>query len=184
VVRALKVAARVAVRVVRRKLPLSQRLLGRCVTSLGSVTSSEFIRMRDAALFVIGWVGMFRSSELVGLRWEFVHFTSRGGVMLFVPQSKTDPGEGAWVFLAPNPAQLLLCPVRCLRLLWEFQGRPASGPVFTSRAGSDQALAKTTIGIRLRKALQVAGVEGWDLYAAHSLQRGGATHAACKGVAL
>ena len=38
------------------------------------------------------------------------------------------------------------------------------------------------MSVRLRKALQEAQVPHWDLYAAHSLRRGGATHASKVGV--
>jgi site-specific recombinase XerD len=44
------------------------------------------------------------------------------------------------------------------------------------------ALAKTTVAVRLRKALQAVGVQEWELYAAHSLRRGGATWAVRQGV--
>jgi hypothetical protein len=43
---------------------------------------------------------MFRSSELVGIRWEDVR-EHRRGLLLYAPRSKTDQaGEGAWVFIA------------------------------------------------------------------------------------
>jgi len=58
------------------------------------------VAARDAAMFVVGWAGMLRSSELVSLHWRDVHFTSVGDVMLYLPHSKTDPGAGAWVLLA------------------------------------------------------------------------------------
>jgi hypothetical protein len=44
---------------------------------------------------------MFRCSELVSIKWEHLRFPNRGGVMIFVPGSKTDQGgAGAWVWLA------------------------------------------------------------------------------------
>ena len=36
---------------------------------------------------------MFRSAELVAIKWEHIHFCSQGGVMVFVLQSKTDQGR-------------------------------------------------------------------------------------------
>ena len=51
--------------------------------------------------------------------------------------------------------------------------------------GHLRILVTTTVGIRLHKALEVAGVSDWRLYAAHgSLRRGGATHAAKVGLPL
>ena len=58
------------------------------------------------------------------------------------------------------------------------------GYVFTGRQGPAEHLSKTTVGVRLQKALEVAGVKDWRLYAAHSLRRGGATHAAKVGLPL
>lgn len=183
VVRALKVAGKLVVRAVAQKLPLSARQLQWVVEALPQVSASGFIRARDEALFVVGWAGMFRSKELVGIKWEHVHFCSSGGVMIFIPRSKTDPGEGAWVFLSPGPeVGLGVCPVRALRQLRVVTG--GQGFVFTARLGEGAALSKTTVAVRLRKALQVAGVASWELYAAHSLRRGGATHAAKVGMPL
>lgn len=181
VVRAMKVASRMAVLSKRQKLPLSKAQLVRVLAHLAQDTS--FINVRDAALFQVGWAGMFRSSELVGLQWEHVHFPGRGGVMLYVPQSKTDPGEGAWVMLAAG--QGAVDPAGALRRLQALCGGvSASGPVFLARADGVKPLCKTTVAIRLRKALERVGVEHWSAYAAHSLRRGGATHAAAQGVPL
>jgi integrase len=183
VVRALKVAGKLALRGVEQKLPLSAKQLQWAVEALSRVSQDGFIQARDEALFVVGWAGMFRSKELVGIEWEHVHFCTSGGVMIFIPMSKTDPGEGAWVFLSPGQqVGLGVCPVRALRHLRVVTG--GVGYVFPSRLGVAQPLSKTTVAVRLRKALQVAGVAAWELYAAHSLRRGGATHAAKLGLPL
>jgi integrase len=183
VVRALKVAGKLAVRGVTQKLPLSAQQLQLVVEVLGSVSSDGFLQARDEALFVVGWAGMFRSSELVGIRWEHVYFCSNGGIMIFVPHSKTDPGDGAWVFLSPGQKlDLGVCPVRALRQLRLVTG--GQGFVFKARQSGEQPLSKSTVGVRLKKALEMAGVADWQLYAAHSLRRGGATHAAKVGLPM
>jgi integrase len=111
VVRALKVASWLAVLCKRQKLPLSKVQLLRVLAFLAR--DPTFINVRDAALFQVGWAGMFRSSELVGLHWEHVYLPERGGVMLYVPQSKTDPGEGAWVRLAAGEGFSGPCYCQC-----------------------------------------------------------------------
>jgi hypothetical protein len=71
-----------------------------------------------------------------------------------------------------------MCPVAALRVLRSVTTSgeaPAVGPVFVGRASHPVALAKTTVAVRLRKSLQAVGVQEWELYAAHSLRRGGAT---------
>eukprot|EP00775_Hariotina_reticulata_P001773 gene1773-biopygen3211 len=180
--RALKVAAKTAVPKGHQKLPLDRRDLRRVVYHLVGAARDGFVHVRDRALFLLGWAGMFRSSELVGLKWCDVSFTPSAGALLHISRSKTDQGgRGALVFIAPCTHEVLMCPVAALKRLRGLVGT-SDGPVFTSRAGQPDALAKTTVAIRLRKALQAVGVSDWDLYAAHSLRRGGATWAVRQGV--
>ena len=179
--RALKAAARHATRGKVQKLPLALSDMRTLVRRLGAWLPSPFMRARDRALFLLGWAGMLRSAELVALAWEHVKFVPGHGVIVFVPSSKTDPGERAWVFVALAPDRLV-CPVRALRSLQSF-GFPA-GPVFRPTEGAQSALCKTTVGIRLQTALRQARVPWWSLYSAHSLRRGGATHASLSGVSF
>lgn len=184
--RALKVAAKLAVPKGKQKLPLDRRDLRRVVYALADRGRADFQGVRDRALFLLGWVGMFRSSELVGVTWRDVCFAEEGGALIYVPRSKTDQaGQGAWVFIAACPEEPLMCPVAALRVLQSVTTSgeaPAVGPVFVGRASHPVALAKTTVAVRLRKALQAVGVQEWELYAAHSLRRGGATWAVRQGV--
>lgn len=180
---ATRVAVKRAVRPGVQKLPLSHEQLRRLATSLSSWQAPQevFRAARDRALFLVGWAGMFRSSELVALRWSHVHFFINKGMALFVPDSKTDPGEGAWVFLASAPApHLAVCPVRALRAVQHITG--GTGAVFPASEHSQLALHKGTVGTRLKKRMREAGLPDFDLYAAHSLRRGGATHAGRVGL--
>jgi integrase len=183
--RASKVAAKIAVPAGSQKLPLDRRDLRSVVYELASRGQTDYVAVRDRALFLLGWAGMFRSSELVGIDWADVQF-KQSGVMIYVPQSKTDQaGQGQWVFVAACEREGLMCPVVALQWLREFyvqQGESVSvGTVFRGRAAAAVPLAKTTVAVRLRKALEIVGVEGWRLYAAHSLRRGGATWAVRQG---
>eukprot|EP00882_Tetradesmus_deserticola_P008231 GHRQ01008676.1.p1 GENE.GHRQ01008676.1~~GHRQ01008676.1.p1 ORF type:complete len:348 (-),score=64.88 GHRQ01008676.1:210-1253(-) len=187
--RALKVAAKLAVPTGKQKLPLDRQDLRLVVAALRERGRQDFVGVRDAALFLLGWTGMFRSSELVGIDWDVVRpIPQRGGVLLYVPYSKTDQaGVGAWVFIACCEDEEM-CPVQALWRLRRLavkdaQGSPI-GPVFTAWEGKQRRLAKTTVGVRLQKALQSVGVQNWDLYAAHSLRRGGATWAVRQGVSV
>jgi integrase len=186
--RALKVAAKQAVPAGRQKLPLSRPTLRSIVSALASRGQQDYVGVRDRAMFLLGWAGMFRSSELVGVEWEHLRFFG-SGVMIYIPRSKTDQaGEGQCVFVASCQADGLLCPVVALKWLREFyvrQGESSpTGPVFRSRAAASSALAKTSVALRLQKALEAVGVQDWQLYAAHSLRRGGATWAVRQGVSL
>eukprot|EP00882_Tetradesmus_deserticola_P007786 GHRQ01008196.1.p1 GENE.GHRQ01008196.1~~GHRQ01008196.1.p1 ORF type:complete len:337 (+),score=36.62 GHRQ01008196.1:408-1418(+) len=181
---ALKVARRLAVRHLRQKLPLAAADLVLVLNALARSPTNNFIAVRDAAIFTVGWAGLLRSSEIVGLDWQDVHFTQEGEVMLYLPRSKTDPGAGAWVFLGSG-CEGGVHPAAALRRLQQLAGGAAAvGPVFTAFKGSTSRLSKSTVGPRLKKALAKSGVPAAEMYAAHSLRRGGATHAASVGVHL
>jgi len=177
---AMKMAGRLAVPVVRQMLPVGVALLQAVLAALQRHQRSEFLR--DTALLLLGWAGMFRCSELAAMRWESVWFEERG-LRILVPFSKTDQaGAGQWVFIGASAA---LQPAAALQALGAFVGS-ASGPVFPSALGSEVAMAKQTVTLRLRQALLLAGVPRAQLplCAAHSLRRGGATHAAQQGASL
>ncbi|WIA44603.1 hypothetical protein OEZ86_007321 [Tetradesmus obliquus] len=147
----------------------------------------DFIGDRDAAMFLVGWAGMFRSAELVGIEWRDLQVYEEGGeaekgVAIYVPYSKTDQaGEGAWVFVAACEEEKEMCPLRALQRLRKWGS--ADGKVFTAYAGG-VGMKKLTVGSRLKQDLRDAGVAEAEQYAAHSLRRGGATHAARQKIAL
>jgi integrase len=184
----MAVAAKVAIPSGKQKLPLDRRDLRLVLTALAARGGDDHIGVRDRALLALGWAGMLRSGELVGVDWEHVEFRG-SGVMLYIPRSKTDQaGQGAWVFVAECAEDGLMCPVVALKWLRRFyvqrgEAQP-SGPVFRAWPGQRTRLQKTTVAVRLRKALEWVGVQDWDLYAAHSLRRGGATWAVRMGVSL
>jgi integrase len=177
----LKVARRLAVQDKRQKLPLAAEDLVAVLDCLGSRGGSRFTAVQDAAMFVVGWAGLLRRSEIVGLDSEDVHYTAGGEVMLHLPKSKTDPGAGARVFLGSGDDESI-SPALALLQLQLASGGTTNGPVFRPFLASAARLSKNTVGPRLKKALTKAGVAAADMYAAHSLRRGGATHAARVGV--
>ena len=101
-------------------------------------------------------------------------------------QLQDRPGRrGAWVWLAAAKGRngAVLDIVAALQQLRELQRGSDKGYVFLAQRDKTAPLNKATITHRLRKALQ-GHVENADLYAGHSLRRGGATHAARSGVSL
>ncbi|WIA15571.1 hypothetical protein OEZ85_002198 [Tetradesmus obliquus] len=183
--RAMRVAATHAVTSVNQKRPLSRADLRVLVKHLRS--RRDFIGDRDAAMFLVGWAGMFRSAELMGIEWRDLQVYEEGGeaekgVAIYVPYSKTDQaGEGAWVFVAACEDEKEMCPLRALQRLRKWGS--ADGKVFTAYAGG-VGMKKLTVGSRLKHDLRDAGVAEAEQYAAHSLRRGGATHAARQKIAL
>eukprot|EP00878_Enallax_costatus_P028560 GHUV01030855.1.p1 GENE.GHUV01030855.1~~GHUV01030855.1.p1 ORF type:complete len:171 (+),score=9.83 GHUV01030855.1:874-1386(+) len=135
-------------------------------------------------MFVVGWSRMSRSSEIVGLRWRDVHFTSTGELMLYLPRTETDPGAGSWVLLSA-PEDRVINPGLCLQQLRDLvRVVDQDDWVFRPSLQAEAPRSKNTVAPRLKKALARAEISGAELYATHSLRRGGATHAAKMGVAL
>jgi integrase len=84
--------------------------------------------LRDRALFLVGFAGALRRSELVAIDHVHLRFEA-DGVVIHIPHSKTDQaGKGANVTL-PRMRGDDTCPVRALER-WLTQARITRGPVF------------------------------------------------------
>lgn len=136
--------------------------------------------VRDRALLLVGFAGAFRRSEVVALRLEDVRFTD-GGLVVTIPQSKTDPeGEGQTVGI-PYGSHPESCPVRALAV-WIERSNITYGYLFpvigrwggevTGKPICDHQLAKIVKRLALRAGLDPAA------YSGHSLRSGLATSAA------
>lgn len=148
---------------------------------------------RDRALLLIGFVGAFRRSELVGLDVEDVEITS-AGLRLRLQPGKTDAdGPGSWRLL-PRSLQADSCPVQALQG-WLTGAELRTGPLFRpvdrwGRIGrqrlGDRAVAlvvkRTAIAAQHAAGVpaEVAQARAADL-AGHSLRSGFVTEAALAG---
>jgi integrase len=135
---------------------------------------------RDRALLLIGFAGAFRRGEIVRLRYEDIRFGDEG-LVVTIPQSKTDPeGEGQTVGI-PYGSHPESCPVRALEN-WLAGSNITYGYLFTrierwggevtSKPISDHQLAKIIKRLAHRAGLDPAAFSG------HSLRSGLATAAA------
>jgi integrase len=156
-----------------------KRLCEVCDASLGG--------LRDRALFLVGFAGALRRSELVGLDLEHVMW-GRDGVTLLIVRSKSDKaGEGAEIAL-PRGTSALTCPVAALRV-WVKAAGIKTGPVFrkVNRAGRAQRGRLSGDAVRqllLKRAAQ-AGIKGSRLesISPHGMRAGFVTTAYRNGVA-
>jgi site-specific recombinase XerD len=83
---------------------------------------------RDRALFLLGFAGALRRSELVGIDHDHVRPTATG-LRLLIPSSKTDAeGQGVEIGI-PRGKQAATCPVRALNA-WFAASGIGYGPVF------------------------------------------------------
>lgn len=160
------------------KKAITLKLLRKVVLRAGNSLRAT----RDRALFLVGFAGGLRCSELAGLRIEDL-LPHPGGITLLLSASKTDQAAaGREVELVRGkqpkntPEEKLLCPVRALGA-WLVQANIRSGRVFRSVS------AKGTVGASLRPAsirwilrqgLLRAGAypEVVHSYGAHSLRTG------------
>lgn len=139
--------------------------------------------LRDRALLLVGFIGAFRRSELVGLDVEDFRPTSEG-LVVTLRHSKTDQegaGEEKALPYGTNPAT---CPVRSLQEWLEAVGI-TEGPVFRpvnrhGQVGSTRLSDRSVANIVKRSAERV-GLDP-SLYGGHSLRAGFATSAARAGI--
>lgn len=98
------------------------------VRRLCDVCDDTLAGQRDRALFLVGFAGALRRSELVGLDTDDVEWTP-AGMILLLRRSKTDKeGRGAEISISAG-AHEPTCPVRALKQ-WIKAAGIRSGPVF------------------------------------------------------
>jgi site-specific recombinase XerD len=156
--------------------PLTADLLRKMLKCL----SGDSRAVRDRALLLIGFAGAFRRSEVVRLRFEDVRVTGEG-LVVTIPQSKTDPdGEGQTVGI-PYGSHPESCPVRALEV-WIERAGITEGVLFPAlgRWGGEPS-AKPLGDHQLAKIIKrLAASAGLDphVFSGHSLRSGLATSAA------
>jgi integrase len=138
--------------------------------------------VRDRALLLVGFLGAFRRSELVGLDVEHTEVTE-AGLVVHIRRSKTDPeGKGEKRGI-PRSTDGEVCPVQALKRWLEtagirqgplFRSVTKSGQVWNDRL-SDRAVARAVKRYAAAAQLNPAEVAG------HSLRAGLATAAAMAG---
>ena len=142
--------------------------------------------MRDRAMFLIGFAGAMRRSELVGLDVGHVKWTGTG-LKLLIERSKTDAGgEGAEIAI-PRGGTEETCPVRSLKI-WLETAEIKAGPLFrkVNRGGKVEAARLTPDGVRqiLLKRAHQAGIKGTlaEPISPHGMRAGFVTTAYRNGV--
>jgi site-specific recombinase XerD len=159
-----------------QKTPIAAGDLRRLVATCPAETMAG---RRDRALLLVGDLGAFRRSELVGLDADDVIETDRG-LRILLRQSKTDPeGEGLEKGI-PRKADSEVCPVRALRA-WRDAAGIQKGPLWRAVNRHDQVLpgrlSDRGVALVVKRACLRAGLDP-DRYAGHSLRSGFATSAA------
>jgi integrase len=156
------------------------------VRSLCRACGPDLAGARDRVLFLLGFAGALRRSELVGLDVEHVRWTG-GGLKLLIERSKTDAqGEGAEIAIPRGRADDT-CPVTALKTWLELSDITA-GPLFrkVNRGGVVERARLTTDAVRqiLLKRAAETGLKGTlaEPLSPHGLRAGFVTTAYRNGV--
>ena len=141
---------------------------------------------RDRALFLLGFAGAMRRSELIGLDVEHVTWTEEG-LKLLIERSKTDKqGEGVEIAIPRGKAEET-CPVAALKE-WLDLAEIKAGPLFrkVNRGGAVESVRLSADGVRqiLLKRAAAAGLKGTlaEPVSPHGLRAGFVTTAYRNGV--
>ena len=156
------------------------------IRKLSRACGPDLAGARDRALFLIGFAGALRRSELVGLDVADVTWTS-DGLKLLIERSKTDSdGEGAEIAI-PRGRSDETCPVTALQA-WLVAAEITAGPVFrkVNRGGGVETARLSPDAVRqiLLKRAARAGLKGTlaEPVSPHGLRAGFVTAAYRNGV--
>ena len=128
---------------------------------------SEFEKLKNKCLILLGFSGGFRRSELVALLIEDIDFVPEG-VKILIRRSKTDQSGEGFVKGIPYFENQEYCPVLYLKkYLKELSS--SSGKVFE--------ICDKSVALKIKKYAMLAGLDQ-NKYAGHSLRSGFATSTA------
>ena len=146
----------------KAKKPLLFNELKELIKQIDQSKESDYKKLRDKSLILIGFSGGFRRSELVAITREDVEFVKEG-VKIFVKKSKSDQSGEGMVKAIPSFKYLDYCPVENLKN-WMFENR--NNLIFP--------ISDKNVALIIKKYALKAGLDD-KKYAGHSLRSGFAT---------
>jgi integrase len=156
------------------------------IRRLGRACGADLAGARDRALFLLGFAGALRRSELVGLEVSHLTWTDVG-MKLLIERSKTDSeGEGAEIAI-PRGRLAETCPVSALQS-WLTAAGITRGPLFrkVNRGAAVESARLSPDAVRqiLSKRADQAGLKStWnEPISPHGLRAGFVTTAYRNGV--
>jgi len=149
------------------KKPLLINDLKIIIQAINKDKITEFEKLKNKCLILLGFSGGFRRSELVSLLIEDIDFVPEG-IKILIRRSKTDQTGEGFVKGIPYFENQEYCPVLSLKkYLKELNS--VSGKVFE--------ICDKSVAIRIKKYAMLGGLDH-KKYAGHSLRSGFATSAA------
>ena len=146
----------------KAKKPLLFNDLKTIINVINKSTLSEFKKLRDKSVILVGFSGGFRRSELVAITREDVEFVKEG-VKIFVKKSKSDQTGEGMVKAIPYFKYIEYCPVDHLKN-WMLENK--NNIVFP--------ISDKNVALIIKKHALEAGLD-YKKYAGHSLRSGFAT---------
>jgi integrase len=156
------------------------------IRRLSRACGGDLAGARDRALFLLGFAGALRRSELIGLDVSHLTWTN-AGMKLLIERSKTDTaGEGAEIAITRGRAAET-CPITALQF-WLIEARITSGPLFrkVNRGGVVETARLSPDAVRqilLKRADQAGLKSTWnEPISPHGVRAGFVTTAYRNGV--
>ena len=146
----------------KAKKPLLFNDIKKVIKAINETSISEFKKLRDKSLILIGFSGGFRRSELVAIKRDDVEFVNEG-VKIFVKKSKSDQSGEGMIKAIPSFKYTDYCPVEHLSQ-WMYENR--NNLVFP--------ISDKNVALIIKKYVLKAGFDE-KKYAGHSLRSGFAT---------
>ena len=164
------------------KKPLLINDLKLLINSIHQQKFSEIKKLRDKSIFLIGFGGGFRRTELISIDYDDLEFVKEG-LKIFIKRSKTDQLGQGMIKGIPYFANTDYCPVINLKK-WLEISKIKNGPIFrrfTKSLGlTNKRLTDQSVVFLMKKYLNLAGIDNKN-FAGHSLRSGFATVAADSG---
>jgi len=139
--------------------------------------------LRDKALLLLGFMGAFRRSEIVGLDVEDIKRFPQG-IVVTIKKSKTDQTQQGQQVGIPYIQEKDMDAIQSLQA-WTQAADIHTGPLFRSllKNGkvSSRRLSDKSVNLLVKKYVALIGLDP-ELYGAHSLRHGFATYAALHGI--
>ena len=146
----------------KAKKPLLYNDLKKIIEVINASNESEFKKLRDKSIILIGFAGGFRRSELVSITRDDVEFVNEG-VKIFVKKSKSDQSGEGMTKAIPSFKYIEYCPVNHLKN-WMFENK--GDLIFP--------ISDKNVALIIKKHALKAGLDE-KKYAGHSLRSGFAT---------
>ena len=146
----------------KAKKPLLYNDLKKIIKVINASNESEFKKLRDKSIILIGFAGGFRRSELVSITRDDVEFVNEG-VKIFVKKSKSDQSGEGMTKAIPSFKYIEFCPVNHLKN-WMFENK--GDLIFP--------ISDKNVALIIKKHALKAGLDE-KKYAGHSLRSGFAT---------